>query len=223
MRIDKLLVNLKYGSRKEMQTMIRKGYVTVNGNQIKKGDFKVNPEVDKIIYNDQEVYYKEKVVLMVHKPKDYVSANKDGLHKTVFELIQEPYNRFDLNIAGRLDIDTEGLIILTNDGDYLHSLISPKKDVYKKYFVETLNKFDSEKLLTPFEILDGKNQPYTPLTPIVEQLTPNSFYIQIKEGKYHQIKRMVEHFRNEVTYLKRLSIGDIVLDESLAIGEYKEI
>lgn len=223
MRLDKLLVNLKYGSRKTIHTMIKKKRISVNDEIIKKLDFKVDEHKDQIKVDDELVFYRDKVVLMVNKPKDYVSANKDGLHKTVFELIKEPYNRFDLNIAGRLDIDTEGLIILTNDGEYLHSLISPKKDVYKKYYVETLNNMDPKKLLQKYEILDGKNCLYTPLTAMVEKLEDNSFYLYIKEGKYHQVKRMVEHFRNEVTYLKRISIGDIVLDESLKLGEYKEL
>lgn len=223
MRLDKLLVNLKYGSRKEIQTVIRKGYATVNGEIVKKVDYKVDILNDKIVFMDEEVYYKETVILMLNKPKGYVSANKDGLHKTVFELIEEPYTRFDLNIAGRLDIDTEGLMILTNNGEYLHSLISPKKDVYKKYYVETRSEFDADCLLTNFEILDGKNNPYKPLLPKVEKIDECSFYLYIKEGKFHQVKRMVAHFDNEVTYLKRVAIGDIVLDESLKLGEYKEI
>lgn len=222
MRLDKVLVNLKYGSRKELQAVIKKGYVTVNNVVIKKPDTKVS-EQDVITLFDEEVYYKEKVVLMLHKPSGYVSANKDGLHKTVFELIDEPYNRFDLNIAGRLDIDTEGLMLLTNDGKYLHNIITPNKDVYKKYYVETKEPFAASKLLKPFEINDGREQPYTPLTPKVEQITDKTFYLSIKEGKFHQVKRMVSHFNNEVTYLKRVAIGEIELDEGLALGEYKEI
>lgn len=223
MRLDKLLVNLKYGSRKEIQKAIKKGYCEINGEIVKKADYKVDVTNDQIIFLDDEVYYKEQVILMLNKPKGYVSANKDGLHKTVFELIKEPYTRFDLNIAGRLDIDTEGLMILTNDGEYLHSLISPNKDVYKKYFVETKTEFDCKKLLKNYQILDGRNYPYTPSKPKVEQLSDNTFYLEIKEGKFHQVKRMVSHFNNEVTYLKRVSIGDIVLDNELGIGEYKEI
>ena len=115
MRVDKLLVNLKYGSRKTIHTMIKRKRISVNDEIIKKLDFKVDENKDQIKVDDELVFYRDKVVLMLNKPKDYVSANKDGLHKTVFELINEPYNRFDLNIAGRLDIDTEGLIILTND------------------------------------------------------------------------------------------------------------
>lgn len=223
MRVDKLLVNLKYGSRKMIHTMMKDQRITVNNEIVTKKDSKVDENKDQVRIDDQLVYYKERVVLMMNKPSGYVSANKDGLHKTVFDLIEEPYNRFDLHIAGRLDIDTEGLLILTNDGEYLHSLISPKKDVYKKYYVETKHSMDPAKLLQEYEILDGKNILYTPLTAKIEKLEANSFYLFIKEGKYHQVKRMVEHFRNEVTYLKRMAIGDIVLDETLALGEYKEI
>jgi 16S rRNA pseudouridine516 synthase len=223
MRLDKLLVECKYGSRKEVQKFIRRGYVFVNGSQIIKPDTKVSPETDEIIFDDELVYFKSKIVLMMNKPKGYVCANKDGLHKTVFELINEPYDRFDLKIAGRLDIDTEGLILLTNDGQYIHSIISPNKDVFKKYYVETKDDFDAKQLLNPMSILDGKNCHYTPMTPKVEQLSDHSFYLYIQEGKFHQVKRMVAHFDNEVTYLKRIAIGDIELDSKLALGEYKEI
>mgnify|MGYP000866442351 CR=1 FL=1 len=133
-------------------------------------------------FEGQEIYYKETILLMVNKPSGVISANKDGLHETVLDLIGEPYNRFDLRIAGRLDIDTEGLILLTNDGKLLHKIISPNKDVYKKYYVEVDNPFDSKKLLRPMTILDGASHEYTPLPPRVEELTETSFYLEIKEG-----------------------------------------
>ena len=223
MRIDKLLSNMKYGTRKEVGKSIKKGYLKINGKVVKDNSFKVNPIEDNVVFHDEIVVYKENILLMLNKPKGYVSANYDALHPTVLDLIDEPYSRLDLKIAGRLDIDTEGLLLLTDSGEMIHNLISPKKDVYKKYFVRTKEPFDPTKLLWDFEILDGKNQPFKPLTPIVEKLTDNEFYLSIKEGKFHQVKRMVAHFNNEVTYLKRVSVGDIILDEELKLGEYKEI
>ena len=222
MRLDKFLSNLKYGTRSEIKKHIKMGEVKVNGEIINDLKTTINPELDVVHFYDDEVFYKEKIVLMLNKPKGYISANKDGLHKTVLDLIGEPYSRFDLNIAGRLDIDTEGLVILTNDGTLLHDLISPKKDVYKKYYVEVDKDFDASMLLTPITILDGAGKEYIPLPPRVEQLTFDTFHLEIKEGKYHQVKRMCQYFGVKVTYLKRLSIGDIELDPGLKLGEYKE-
>lgn len=222
MRIDKLLSNLKYGSRKEVTTLIKKGHLVINNNIIKDSSYKVDLETDDIQFMDQKVYYNDSVLLMLHKPKGYVSANHDALHKTVFELLKEPYTRFDLNIAGRLDIDTEGLLLLTNNGTILHNIISPSKNVYKKYYVEVENGFDFNRLTQPMEILDGNNNPFTPATPIVEKINEQSFFLSIKEGKFHQVKRMVAYHKDTVTYLKRVAIGDLELND-LKIGEYIEI
>lgn len=222
MRIDKLLSNLKYGSRKEVTNFIKKGYLRVNDETIKNPSYKVNLDRDLIVFMDQEIYYNDSILLMLHKPSGYVCANHDALHKTVFDLISEPYSRFDLNIAGRLDIDTEGLVLLTNDGNLLHNIISPNKNVYKKYYVEVEKGFDFDLLKEPMEILDGKNIPFKPAIPIVEKISDQSFYLSIKEGKFHQVKRMVSYHNDTVTYLKRVSIGDLDLGD-LKKGKYKEI
>lgn len=223
MRLDRYLANLKYGTRNEITKKIKSKKVTVNGNVITDPRYKVETLKDLVTLEGIEIFYKETVLLMLNKPSGIISANKDGLHQTVLELIGEPYNRFDLRIAGRLDLDTEGLILLTNDGKLLHRIISPNKDVYKKYYVKVESKFDSNKLLNKFEIKDGRDFLFTPLLPIVEQISDNEFYLSIKEGKFHQVKRMVEHFNNKVVYLKRVSIGNIELDETLEKGRYKEI
>ncbi|KFZ26614.1 MAG: Ribosomal small subunit pseudouridine synthase A [Candidatus Izimaplasma bacterium HR2] len=223
MRLDRYLANLKYGTRNEITKKIKSKKVTVNGIVVTDSRYKVDTINDLVILEGIEIFYKETVLLMVHKPAGVISANKDGLHETVLDLIGEPYNRFDLRIAGRLDIDTEGLILLTNDGKLLHKIISPNKDVYKKYYVKTESKFDSKKLLKQFEIKDGRDIMFTPLLPKVEEISDNEFYLSIKEGKFHQVKRMVEHFNNKVVYLKRVSIGNIELDKDLEKGRYKEI
>ncbi len=223
MRLDRYLANLKYGTRNEITKKIKSKKVTVNGKTITESRYKVDTKNDLVTFEGIEIFYKETILLMVHKPSGVISANKDGLHETVLDLIGEPYNRFDLRIAGRLDIDTEGLILLTNDGKLLHRIISPNKDVYKKYYVKVESKFDSSKLLKKFEIKDGRDFMFTPLLPKVEQISDDEFYLSIKEGKFHQVKRMVEHFNNKVVYLKRVSIGNIDLDPSLEKGRYKEI
>lgn len=223
MRLDKFLSNMKYGTRTEVKKIIKDGLVSVNGKVTKEAKLSINPNEDIVQYRAETVFYKEKILIMMNKPKGYVSATKDALHKTVVDLLDEPYTRFDLNIAGRLDIDTEGLILLTNDGDMLHNLISPKKNVYKKYYVEVNNEFDCTMLLTPMKILDGANKEYEPFQPRVKQLTSDTFYLEIKEGKFHQVKRMCQYCGVKVTYLKRVVIGDIELDPSLELGEYKEI
>lgn len=222
MRLDKYISNLKYGTRKEVGKLIKKGLIKVNEEIVRNTSYQINPDSDKVYLEDELLYFSDSVLLMLHKPKGYVSANKDNLHKTVFELIKEPYNRFDLNIAGRLDIDTEGLLLLTNNGKILHNIISPKKDVYKKYYVEVDKSFNFEKLLKPFEILDGKEHPYIPSTPIIEKISDTSLYLSIKEGKFHQVKRMVKHFNRTVTYLKRVSVGSIDLGD-LPLGDLIEI
>lgn len=207
-----------------MQKAIRNGYVLVNDQLVKSKDVKVDPENDKIEFDGEVVFYKETVLLMLNKPSGYVCANKDGLHKTVFELIKEPYSKFDLNVAGRLDIDTEGLVLLTNNGLLLHDIISPSKKVYKKYFVRVDEPFKNpESLEGNYQIKDARDNLYTPLKPFVEKISETEFYLSICEGKFHQVKRMVAHFSRKVVYLKRVSIGDINLDEALELGEYLDI
>lgn len=224
MRIDRFLSNLKYGTRKDIQKAIKRKQVFLNNNLVTNGSIKINQNIDKVTFDDELVYYKETILLMMNKPKGYVSATKDGKEKTVLELIDLPYSRFDLNIAGRLDKDTEGLLLLTNNGKLLHNIISPNKDVYKKYFVRVEKPFRKlKKLEGNYEILDGRSFTFVPSSPITERINDFEFYLSIKEGKFHQVKRMVEHFSNKVTYLKRVQIGQIKLDENLKLGEYKEI
>jgi 16S rRNA pseudouridine516 synthase len=223
MRLDKFLSNLKYGTRSEVQSKIKKGFVTVNGVTVKDSKTQINPEEDDIIIDGETTYYKKTILLIMNKPAGYLSTSEIGKQKTVFELLKEPYNRLSLNIAGRLDKDTEGLLLFTNDGDLLHNIITPKKHVYKKYYVKTELPFDISNIDKTYEILDGRDRPYIPLKAIAETISSNEFYLSIMEGKFHQVKRMVQHFDNEVIYLKRVSIGKIILDESLQTGEYKEI
>ena len=160
---------------------------------------------------------------MLNKPSGVVSANKDNLHKTVIDLIKEPYNRYELNICGRLDIDTVGLVLITNDGALMHKIISPKKNIDKTYYVEYSGTINKTALESPLELIDGNNELYTTKGSKVEILGDNSCNITISEGKFHQVKRMFEKIECKVTYLKRIRIGNITLDESLNEGDYIEI
>ncbi len=223
MRLDKYLANLKYGTRKDVSKLVRTGVVTVNGEIIKNASMNIN-EVDIVTVFGEKVYFKQIVTIMLNKPGGVVCANRDSMHDTVIDLLEEKYQRFDFGIAGRLDIDTEGLVVLTTDGDLLHKIITPKKNVMKKYYVELRDRLESYEVLeTGIEIMDGKNKPFLTKDAIIEKLSDSSCYISISEGKYHQVKRMFHYIGNEVTYLKRISIGNLTLDENLEIGDYKEI
>ncbi len=223
MRLDKYLANLKYGTRKDVSKLVRTGVVTVNDEIVRNASVNID-ETDKVTVFGEEVFYKQIITLMLNKPSGVVCANKDSMHKTVIDLLEEKYRRFDFGIAGRLDIDTEGLVILTTDGDLLHKIITPKKNIMKKYYVELRDKLENYEVLeTGVEIMDGKNKPFTTKDAIVDIIDDKRCYISISEGKYHQVKRMFHYIGNEVSYLKRISIGNIVLDDELEDGNYKEI
>ena len=222
MRLDKLLSNLRYGSRTDIKEACKYKRVMVNNNVVKDSSVKIE-EKDIITFDGKEVFHKEEFLLMLNKPSGYVCANKDNLNKTVIELIKEPYNRYDLNICGRLDIDTEGLVLITNSGDLMHKIISPRSNIDKTYYVEYSGKIDKKALESPLELIDGNNELYTTKGSKVEILTDNSCNITISEGKFHQVKRMFEKIGCKVTYLKRIRIGNINLDPNLRLGEYIEI
>jgi len=160
---------------------------------------------------------------MLNKPSDVVCANKDNLHKTVVDLIKEPYNRYELNICGRLDIDTLGLVLITNSGKLMHKIISPNSNIDKTYYVEYSGNMDKLALESPITLKDGNNDEYTTMGSKVEILGDNSCLITIHEGKFHQVKRMFEYINCKVELLKRIRIGNVYLDDNLKPGEYKEI
>jgi len=224
MRIDKLLSDLKYGTRKEIKAFIKQGLVLVNDTVINDASLHVDPNKDHIIFDQEHVVYKEQLVLMMHKPSGYLSANYDLHDQTVFDLLEASYKRYDLNIAGRLDKDAEGLLILTNDGSLIHQIIHPKKEIYKTYEVITKAPIDNiEDLLKPMTLLDGNNQPYRVSKPILINTNSNHAVIKISEGKFHQVKRMFNAIGHEVIKLKRLAINELELDETLEEGSVREL
>ena len=217
MRIDKFLADMGYGTRNEVKKMMRNGYVEVDGVVIKKGDFKV--DIDTIVYvDDQPVQYVENEYYVLYKPAGYISAREDGRYPTVMELIQS--YKSDLSPVGRLDLDTEGLLLITNDGDLNHKLLSPKNHVEKKYYVEVdkpLPDNTEEIFSKPIEFEDFTSKPAK-----YEQINEASAYLTITEGKFHQVKRMFEHVGCTVTYLRRDEFDFLTLD-GLNVGEYREL
>lgn len=225
MRLDKFLSECGICSRSESKIFIKKGMITVNGKKAAKGEEKIDPDNDEIMFKGQKIIYAEFEYYMLNKPAGVVSATEDKNDKTVIDLVPKPHAK-DIFPVGRLDKDTEGLLIITNDGETAHRLLSPKKHVDKTYFVRTtggeigteeVEKLENgvdigeEKLTLPAEIEILKNGE------ISESL------LTIREGKFHQVKRMFKAVGREVIYLKRISMGNIKLDESLEKGECRKL
>ncbi|WP_297522428.1 pseudouridine synthase [uncultured Clostridium sp.] len=225
-RLDKILSNLGYGTRKEIKKVIKQGIVSVNGVLIKDANAKVNPEEDKIFVGDEEVFYREFIYLIMNKPAGVISATFDNRDETVVDLLHPEHQTFEPFPVGRLDKDTVGLLLLTNDGELNHKLISPKSGVNKIYFAH-INEEVTEDDIKAFEkgvtlsdgykCLPGKLE-------IVENCGDMAkVHITIQEGKFHQVKRMFEARDKKVTYLRRVKFGNIDIDESLEEGEYREL
>lgn len=223
MRLDKFIGHTTLLSRAESKKIIKKG-VLVNGNVVKTPDFKIDEFNDEVIVNEEKLIYQKYIYIMMNKPKGVVSATEDSISRTVVDLLDQKDCIFEPFPVGRLDKDTEGLMLLTNDGDLAHKLTSPRKDIVKKYYVEVFGTIEDVHI-TYFKegaILDDG---YKCKSAILDILTSNETsskaYIYITEGKFHQVKRMMKSIGCEVTYLKRLSIGELVLDENLKLGEYR--
>lgn len=221
MRIDKFLSQLKYVNRHDVSEYLKDHQVTYHGQRVLSQRAQIEPDAYPVYLEGEPIFYKEHIYLKFYKPKGYLSANKDALHPCVFELIKSPYHRFEMSIAGRLDIDSEGLLILTNHGEIIHQIISPKSHLPKVYEVTLDRRFESENLLYQgVTILDGKNEPY--LAKALHLKTDGIItYITIDEGKFHQVKRMFQALDYMVVNLKRIQIGKLSLG-TLRPGEYEE-
>ena len=219
LRLDKMLAHCGYGSRKDVKNLIRKGEVIVNGEVVKNDDFKVDSDKDEVIVFNENVSYQELVYIMLNKPAGVVSATFDYHKKTVIELVNE-YASYKIFPVGRLDIDTEGLLLISNDGLLCHKLLSPKSHVDKTYYVEFKGEFKNEyyDCFKKGIILDDG---YKTLPASIELIDENKAHVCIHEGKFHQVKRMFLALNMEVTYLKRISFGSLVLDKDLKLGEYR--
>ena len=221
MRIDKFLSNMGIATRTESSKAARQGGILVNGAVVKKADVHIDPEKDVVTYLGRKIEYRKYTYILMNKPDGVVSATEDGRDKTVIDLLPEELQKLNLFPCGRLDKHTLGLVMLTDDGDLAHRLLSPKHHVKKKYY------FESKFPLTDDEISylekgatleDG----YVTKPSEIELFEDKkSGHITLVEGKYHQIKRMLESVNNKITYLERITFGPLVLDEKLARGEWR--
>lgn len=221
MRLDKFLAHANYGTRREVKKIIRSGWVSVNDQIVKNDDFKIDESKDIICVDNEQVIYQQFYYIMLNKPNGYVSATIDDRYPTVIDLIYEDY-ALDLFPVGRLDLDTEGLLLLTNDGSLSHELLSPKKHVDKEYYVELEKDFNDQDIKT-LEAGVAINDQEVCKEAKVKRIDNNKLMLIIQEGKYHQVKRMMHAIDNEVTYLKRVRMGSLKLDEALPLGEYRAL
>lgn len=219
MRLDKLLSACRLATRSEAAKACRAGLVTVNGRPAAKSDLHVDPDRDVIVFRGEAVTYSQFVYVMLNKPDGYISATEDGRDPVVTELLPEKYQRMGLFPCGRLDKHTLGLMLLTNDGVLSHRLLAPKSHVTKRYGFTVkfpLSEADVTALEAGVDIGDYVTKPCR-----VELTTATEGVIRITEGKYHQIKRMMEAVHNQITSLERLTFGPLALDDSLERGEWR--
>lgn len=223
MRLDKFISTTTTLSRAEAKKVIKKG-ILINDKLIKSPDYKVDEINDQVILDGKRLVYQKYVYIMMNKPQDTISATEDAIEKTVVDILKEEDRIHKVFPVGRLDKDTEGLMLLTNDGELAHRLISPKKDVVKKYYVEVsgILKDEHRQIVETGVTLEDGYRCKPARLEILDTSEGNSkANIFITEGKFHQVKRMMKSLGTTVTYLKRLSIGSLKLDENLKLGEYR--
>lgn len=228
MRLDKFLSHTGFGSRKEVKELLKKKLVQVNGQLEKEGKKAIDETKDQVIVNNHLVQYKKYIYYMLNKPQGVVSATEDREHRTVIDLIAEKDMVQGLFPVGRLDKDTTGLLLLTNNGDLAHQLLSPKKKVPKLYQASVSGIMtDEDSLIFSKGITISGNERCLPAKLKIKQTneenTTSEIELEIMEGKYHQVKRMVEAVGKKVTTLNRLSMGGINLDQELKPGKYREL
>ncbi len=219
-RLDKFLCDLNIGTRSQVKSFIQKGLVTVNDEIIKKPEYKVS-DADSVCYQGQALSGEEYAYYMLHKPAGIISATEDKVQQTVLDYFKDEPCK-NLYPVGRLDKDTEGLLLITNDGELGHRLLSPRHHIPKTYYAELLRPVNTEDIRLLEEGIDIGEKKVT-LPAKIETVVENTLYITITEGKYHQIKRMFEAVDNKVQYLKRISMGELALDETLPIGQYRRL
>lgn len=224
MRIDKFLTELGVGSRSEVKKILKTGQITVNGIPVKKPEEKIDETKDVVMYQGKALLYQQFEYYMFHKPAGCVTAVSDAMHKTVMDYMKD-LTRKDLNPVGRLDIDTEGLLLITNDGMLSHELLSPTKHVPKTYYAKIEGMVTEEDVNLFKNGVDiGEKKPTKPAELRILNSQPISeIELTISEGKFHQVKRMFEAVGKKVIYLKRISMGSLILDETLKPGEYRSL
>lgn len=225
-RIDKIIANQGTLSRKEVKTLIKNKQIKVDGNLVLKPEEKFNPSACEIIVAGEKLNFRKNIYLMLNKPKGVVSATKDPNTTTVVDLVPNEFFRSGLFPAGRLDRDTTGFLLITDDGDFAHNILSPKKHVEKTYLA-TVDGEITEDVISGFEsglLIDNGDLCKKAKIEVLESSKQQSIAkVMISEGMYHQIKRMFEMFELEVTDLKRTKMGELELDNSLKPGECREL
>lgn len=228
MRLDKFLAEVGIGSRKEVKVLIKKGQIKVNEKVIKSDKFQVKEFDDQITYLDEPLVYQKDFYYVLNKPAGVISATQDNYEQTVMDLLSDEDYREDLFPVGRLDKDTEGLLILTNDGQLAHRLLSPRKHVEKEYFAEVkgIMTAEDQQSFARGLVID-KDEQTLPAQLFIDAVDSEEETSKIRlilhEGKFHQVKRMVQAVGKEVTYLKRIRMGGFSLPNSLGNGEYREL
>ncbi|MBV4419912.1 rRNA pseudouridine synthase [Clostridium tyrobutyricum] len=225
-RLDKILSNLGYGTRKQVKDIVKKGRVKLDGVIINNSSAKIDTGKNKIEVDDQVISYKDNIYILMNKPTGVVSATYDNYDETVIDILDEEYRTFKPFPVGRLDKDTVGLIILTNDGELNHRLIAPKWHVDKTYYAEidkALDESDVEAFKSGIVIDDGYKCMLAELDIIKADKDGSIVNVTVQEGKFHQVKRMFKALGKNVVYLKRIKMGPIELDDSLSEGNYREL
>lgn len=225
MRIDKMLANLGFGSRKDVKQLLKSGVVQINNTVIKDSKMHVDPENDVVSLNGEVVEYRQFIYLMMNKPSGVISATEDSKDETVIDLLEMSDVVFEPFPVGRLDKDTEGLLLLTNDGQLAHRLLSPKKHVPKMYYAVidgVVTEADVEAFKQGVTLDDGYVTKPGELN-ILKSGIRSEIELTITEGKFHQVKRMFQAVDKRVVYLKRMTMGPLKLDEDLELGEYREL
>lgn len=225
-RLDKLLSSLGYGSRKEITTLAKQGQIAVDGICCKDAACKVNPQTAVITVRGEMVQWQENYYFMLHKPAGYVTATQDNFQKTVLDLLPERLQKIGLFPVGRLDKDTEGLLLLTTDGAFSHALMSPRHHVDKVYRATvrgTMQEDAVQQFAQGITLEDGTVCKPAKLVLLQAEEALQTVEITLQEGKFHQVKRMVKAVGGEVTALRRISIGSLTLDETLPAGAYRPL
>lgn len=221
MRLDRYLCELNLGTRSQVKRDIKAGLVSVNDRTILRPEEQIRTDTDCICYKGQPCIYEEYVYYLLHKPAGVVSATRDRQDRTVLDLIGDT-TRKDLFPVGRLDKDTEGLLLLTNDGALAHDLLAPGRHVEKEYECHLAHSFDErQRQLLEQEMEIGEKKPVRPA--VVQVLEDKKITLTITEGKFHQVKRMLHAAGNEVVYLKRIRMGSLVLDDALPRGSFRRL
>lgn len=222
MRVDKMIGNANLDTRRNIKRNAKKGGLIINGELVKDTSTQVDPNVDEVFYMGEYVDYFENIYIMMNKPAGYLSATIDE-DPTVIDLLDPFYQNLDLSIAGRLDKDTRGLLLISTDGKFVHKVTSPNSNIEKTYLVETRDDIDESFIEKFQEGVEIKEEAYIARPAKLDIIDDKKAIVKVTEGKFHLVKRLFSNLGNEVISLKRTAIGDLSLDPHLEEGSYREL